>query len=926
MNQSNDVHEKSYHSDFYKLLTSVAIAGSLSSFMPATAFASPEIKTTAEMQQNKVVTGKIKDATGEGIISASVSVKGTTIGTVTDLDGNFKLQTPGKGTLVISYIGYKTVEVPISDKPVNITLQEDTELLDEVVVVGYGTVKRANMTGAVSSVDMRKLDNIPASNLSSVLMGSMPGVNVSEVTGNPLANASIKVRINGSWNAEPPLYVIDGFIRDEAAFNLLDPSEIENISVLKDAQASVYGVRGAGGVILVTTRKGKEGKIKFNYSGSYGFSQGVKMPEMMSAYEQGRMLNDLFDMQAEEDISKLDLKFSETALTKMRGMNHNWLEQGWKNSNNTRHTLNVSGGTEKVRYFVGGSYMWADGNFANMDVNRFNVRSGLDINFTKDILGSFNLSYSQKDTEMPLNQKDAEADRMYGTFSDLVRTPRWIPAYINGLPTANGVDQSSGTHPLAIFDSGSFRRNKDQQTAMGARFDWNIPYIKGMKVSLQGNYSRSSSYGKALSKSYNLYEFEKEETYLLLDTPTGNTRKIVNGDKLEESANFSYSYQLNPSISYNNTFGKHDISAIAVYEQSESGGNRLGGFRNGMIIDKVETTTGFGTDGQTFTSSINTLGRRQSFIGRVNYNYGSKNFIESTARYESSANFAPKYRWGLFPSVAASWRISEEDFFRDAVPFMDNLKLRANYGRLGNDKVTMAQWQESYGAGSNIIFGSDKIHTSLQPTLEGLMILDATWETTDSYNVGIESTWFKFLTVNIDAFYKHTFDILDDSKSEFPQSAGIAGASPKRNYGIQDAWGGELEIGYQQTLTKDWTINAKGSLAYATSKVKRKYQTASIVGTWKDEIGKIRGGETGYQCMGIARTQADVDNYIAYLRQNLTNPNEKATVFGVTEDKFKPGMLMYKDVGSAIYKDANGVWKDGAPDGKISSDGDERII
>ena len=238
---------------------------------PTTAKAADDVAITQAVDQQSTVKGTVVDINGEPVIGASVKVDGGTTGTITDLDGNFSLLVPAGAKLVISFVGYQTQVITVKPgTPLKVVLKEDAELLDEVVVVGYGTVKRANLTGAVSSVKMDDLKDIPATNLSAVLMGTMPGVSVSESTGNPLANASIKIRTSGSWNSEPPLYVIDGFIRDDTYFNMLDPSEIDNISVLKDAAAAVYGVRGAGGVILVTTKKGKEGNAHAAAAGAVG--------------------------------------------------------------------------------------------------------------------------------------------------------------------------------------------------------------------------------------------------------------------------------------------------------------------------------------------------------------------------------------------------------------------------------------------------------------------------------------------------------------------------------------------------------------------------------------------------------------------------------------------------------------------------------
>lgn len=896
---------------------------------PATSMAADEVAITQNVNQQITVKGTVTDVSGEPIIGASVLIEGTTTGTITDIDGNFSLQASPKSTLVVSFIGFQTLKVPANSKSLNLVLKEDAEVLDEVVVVGYGAVKRANLTGAVSSVKMKDLEDMPSTNLASVLMGAMPGVTIGEATGNPLGTPTLKIRTSGSWNNEPVLYVIDGFIRDADAFNALDPSEVDNISVLKDAQAAVYGVRGAGGVVLVSTKKGKAGKTRISYSGSYGFSQGVSMPKMMSAYEQGVAMNDMYKDMGLVGLPTTSNSFSDDELETLKGVDYNWLDEAWKNAQNTRHTLNVSGGSDKIRYFLGGSYMWADGNFSDLNTNKFNVRSGIDIDFTKELKGSFSINYSTRSSKMPLNEKDAEPDRMYGTFSNLVRMPRWYPAYIDGKPVGNGVS-STASHPLEVLRTGSEKTNRSDDIAIGSKLDYDIKWVKGLKVGLSFNYNRTSSTSRQVAKSYNVYNFVGIGPSLYIPTNTIDEAKpytsFTNAEKYESAANFAYSYQLNPSISYSRTFGKHSIDVMGVYEQSRSNvGNSISLSKTGMNIDGWESMDAY----QNYASGsagFNTEERRQSYIGRLNYSYSEKYFVEAAARYEASTNFAPGYRWGFFPSVSLGWRISEEAWFKDNVSFMDNFKLRASYGRMGNDKAQLGQWREFYeNAGYKTVFGDDEAVLGIQPRLEGLVYIISSWEKTDSYNGGIDMRFLDCLNFSIDGYYKHTFDILDDAKSTFPQSSGVSGTTPKLNYGIQNAWGIEMELGYQKQVSKDWGVTAKANWAWNSSKVIRKYQNPGIEGTWRDENGRIRGGETGYHCLGIARTWEDVENYKTYLRSHLSDQSQKVQVSGILEENFAPGMLMYEDIGSASYVDENGVRRDGKPDG-IINDNDLRFI
>lgn len=930
--------------DCRKLLYTTALLSSMLLAGVVPAYSSGEVDAVAELQEVKSISlkSKIVDTKGEPVVGATVVIDGTTTGTVTDFDGNFAIEAPAKSSMTISFIGFESLKLSATEiqSKSTITLGESTKSLDEVLVVGYGQVKRANLAGSVTNLEMKELEDIPAPNLSSALMGTMPGVYVSEATGNPIADATIKVRINGSWNGGDPLYVIDGFVRDASTFNMLDPTEIDNISVLKDASAAIYGVRGSDGVILVTTKRGKAGKTKISYSGSYGVGVGVNMPDVMSAYEQATALNDLYRENLINGSSSVAY-FSDEELDKFKSTDYNWLDMGWKNAQNTRHTLNVSGGSENVKYFISGSYMYADGNFANLNKTRFSFRSGVDVKFTEQFSGNFTMSYSQKSTSSPLNSKDAEPDRMYGTFSDLARMPRWIPAYIDGMAVGNGM-ASTDTHPLEIFNSGSYRNSYNNSTTLSGKLNYDVKKIKGLKASFAIDYSRSNGNGKQLSKPYTVYVFDMQnkldlydidgnktedqptDGHLFSNTVSENGVKVLdNTNQLQESASFSYNYQITPAINYANKFGLHDISAALIYEQSESGGNGLSWVKEGMVINGIEVADGYSSI-KSVSSDIDVLGRRMGFIGRLNYTYADKYMLEATARYEASTNFAKGYRWGMFPSVALSWRLSEEDFFKDNVSFMDVLKVRASYGLLGNDKVnSIDQYRETYGSTTDkYLFGTSS-STVIAPIGEGLVVLNSTWEKTSSYNWGIDTRFFECFTFNIDGFFKHSYDILDEKKSEFPQNSGISSSTPKLNYGIQNAWGAEIEIGFQKRLNKNWELNAKGGFGWADSKVIRKSQNQGILGTWQDEEGRRRGGEVGYLTWkgvnddGLARTWDDVNAYVNYLQSHVAEGGA-INVLGKGVEDLRPGMLMYEDRGTTLLNQT--------PDGVINSDGDNCII
>lgn len=930
-NQKQKLTQSTFHISVYVLLIMMFSLVAI----PHVVYAQDD--ATNAIGFNVTVKGIVRDATGEPIIGASILDTETKTGTVTDINGSFSVKVPFNSKLTISYIGYVTQRVKVTSTNMKVILAEDAKTLDDVVVVGYGTVKKTTNTGSVTSANVKALNDISVPNFGSALMGTMSGVHVDESTGNPVGTTTIQIRTNGSWNATNPLYVIDGFIHDTDgvdAFNRLDASEVESISVLKDAAAAVYGVRGAGGVILITTKRGKAGKTKVSYSSSVGVSVGEEMPQMMSAYQQGVALNDLWQQNItyKGDLPATYKMFTTDELNQMKSLNYNWLNQAWKNAVNTRHTINVSGGTEDVRYFVGGSYLYQNGNFPGLDMNRYGIRMGIDANLTKNLKGSFSLDYTSKSLEQPLNQTDTQPDQMYGTFNALVRNPRYVPSYINGLAVGNSLGGSNSSDPLAIINSGSTRQSKNDNITANANFEYSVPKVTGLKISLSANYGYGGSTSLQLSKPYTLYNFQTiGDTHLISDVrvPITNTSFAwikSNGDHIYQSAGTSYSYQLNPRISYDTKFGKNNISAMLVYEQSESGGNGLSATRQTMIIDNYNVMNAYSTAAETNNSTINTVSRRQSFIGRLNYNYDEKYMIEAAARDEASTNFAPGYRWGLFPSIAGAWRISEENFFKDHVTFMEYMKLRLSYGRLGSDQASTNQWRQSYGVTSGTGYtGGSALNTVLYPNLSGLLLTNSSWEKNDKYNAGLDMKLFKDFTVTVDGFFTHTFDILDMLTSTFPQSSGVSTATPKANFGIGNSWGGELEIGYNKQLSKDWGIRIKGNFAYATSRVIKKVENPGIIGTWQDEMGRIAGGGVGYTCEGIARTQAQVDAYIKQLQANTPGGTGTVAVLGVPSTSFAPGMLMFKDIGSPSYQDASGKWHDGKPDGQITSD-DVRTI
>ncbi|MDR0418888.1 MAG: SusC/RagA family TonB-linked outer membrane protein, partial [Prevotellaceae bacterium] len=344
--------------------------------------------TSVFAQSEITISGNVLDGNGEPVIGASVIVKGTTKGVITDVDGNYTISAAPNATLVYSFVGFNPVEESVENRTkINVAMFEGQEM-DEVVVVGYGTVKRANMLGSVASMTTNDIQDIPTANLSTALEGRLAGVKISQSSGKPGASTSLQIRESSSYgSAENPLFVIDGIIRDQEAFDALDPSEVESISILKDASAAVYGARAAGGVVLVQTKRGKEGKVKVSYNGTAGFTQAINVPEMLSAYEHAKMMNDSYDIRGIRPSSDAYYSDDELAYFKdsLPGGGYDWLDEAWKMAMVTKHSLNMSGGTKSARYFIGGSYHYETGSLEGLDVSKYSLRSSLDLDLFKGL-------------------------------------------------------------------------------------------------------------------------------------------------------------------------------------------------------------------------------------------------------------------------------------------------------------------------------------------------------------------------------------------------------------------------------------------------------------------------------------------------------------------------------------------------------------
>ena len=672
--------------------------------------------TLKDDEKVKKIKGTIKDSAGEPIIGANVILKGdATVGSITDIDGNFDLSVPSNATLQVSYIGYNTQDVPVGNKSfLNITLKEDTETLDEVVVVGYGSQKKVNVIGSIASVDSKALESRAVPDVSNMLTGQMSGVTITQESGNPGQDAgTIRIRGVGSFGATPsPLVLVDGL---PGSLSDLTPADIDNISVLKDASsAAIYGSRAANGVILVTTKKGKEGKARIIYNGSVGMSQATELPELAHSYEYAEFYNKAIGtetytpemIQKYRDGSDPDNYADEMYLDDLLG----------GHALQTKHELSVSGGTEKVQYMVSLGYLRQNGLLDNNYYNRYNARVNLGAELAKNLKLQVRLSGMTSDRHEPSTPGSLDIGGFKGIISNAVRFPGLTPTYLQNGEVGLG-PKLQGT-PVAWVDcASSYREDYDK---FKNNIELSYQPIDGLTLKILGGYN------------YTLSHVRHYRCDMIL-TGDKSTGPSTLSDEMKRTV-----YKTFQAVAdYNKSFGKHNLAALVGYTWEDEGQRTLSGSRNNFPSDDVPFLGAGGADGQTnggggYDWAI------QSVFGRLTYNYDQRYLFETTMRYDGSSRFPTDSKYGFFPSLAAGWRISEEQFWKENenFSFINNLKLKASYGILGNNNIGNYPYQSVYSLGQeqNYVFGGvytqgAAVTTYVDPGLK--------WERTRTTDVGI---------------------------------------------------------------------------------------------------------------------------------------------------------------------------------------------
>lgn len=810
-------------------------------------------KTKAIVQDKKTITGKIVDANGEPIIGANIVEKGTTNGTITDIDGNFTLEVSDKSVLLVSFIGYASREVVVGNqRSINVKLNEDSEVLDEVVVVGYGTQKKEVITAAITTVDASDISVSPSADVAAGLAGRLSGVIINTRSGE-VGNEGTSIFVRGKStygsNTEP-LYVVDGIARTEedGILSRMDPNDIESISVLKDASAAIYGSRAANGVILITTKRGKEGvKPTVDVSYNHSFAQPTRIVKMADAatyaiaHNWANIAKGLEPTYSEEEIRKFadgsdPLNYPNTDW--YRTVQKTWTHQDKAN-------LSLRGGTEKVQYFVSGGFLNQGTPFNNgFTYNKqINVRSNLDAKVNNYIKLGLDLSAKKLDRVLP-RDGSVNGGSMYSHVA--LNLPTILAKYPG---TDFAAPARDGDNPL-VQTSGEAGETKTDRWLFNslANITIDIPWVKGL--SLVGSlaydfYHQKYKQFKNVAYVYN-YDQAADE-YSKVMVPTVSSPSLSVEEKRSESITG------NVRVNYHNTFDEiHTIDAFLGFEENKSKNNMLSGYRGNFPSGMIPELPFGDSNTQTNNGSWSETARI-NYFGRAMYDYDNKYMLQFQFRYDGSQNFPVGNRYGFFPGVSAGWTISREKFMSD-INWLDNLKLRASWGQMGNDAVAAYQYLVLYGLSSGAVFNGAQASGLSQ---KGTPNPNITWEVSNSYDVGVESRFFGGqLNFEFDWFKSHRTNILSRRNASVPSFTGLS--LPDENIGIADNQGIEFMIGHQKAINKDFSYSISGNFTYAKSNVVFSDE-APMAEEYQKSEGHSIGSSLRYKAIGIY-SEADIND------------------------------------------------------------------
>ncbi len=757
-----------------------------------------------EEKKSYITQGKITDENGDGLPGVTIALKGTYTGTITDVNGSFTLEVPdGEQVLAISYMGYVTREVSVSQtKPfIQVALQPNIKSLEEVVVVGYGEQRKVSITGSVVKIESREITQTKAPNIANSLTGRVPGLIINARGGEP-GRESMEILIRGKATTgdASPLFVIDG-VANRGTFERLNPEDIESISILKDASAAIYGAQAANGVILVTTKRGSEGKPTFNYSNSLAFTQPAKRQTLMNAPQYLTWLDEQNRRNSRPQIYQNIIRdYTDGENDSNIWANTDWWSEAMDRwSPQSQHNLSLSGGSTSFKYYISGQHLDQDANFkgSQFGFRQNNIRSNIDVNVTPYLNIGLDLAGRFEDTEGS------------GGVEGLIRgiynmAPFEAPYYDNGLlrntSKGNILPETNGQGGGTVINRQVYN-NKLSATLSLDRLTEGLSLngFAAIDILHQGR--------KVLQKPYDVFFLNSSGEYENLRANTGNIQLFQQSDQ-ELSKTF------HARINYARDFGQHKVGGFIAYEQNQVEGEYTAASRINLITEDLPylftgSQANLTNDGRGWQSA------RVNYFGRFNYAYGDRYLLEFTLRKDGSQNFSASKRFGAFPGVSAGWRISEEGFWNSRL--VSALKLRGSWGRLGNDRVNNFQYLQIYNIGSAAAMGEVPV-PSVGLTPGRTPNPDITWETAQKTNIGIDASLSNgLLNLTVDAFYEQRSDILARRNASVPLYTGIE--LPDENIGKTKNKGIEIAALHRRRIFKDLQYRIGGQFTFAKNEI-----------------------------------------------------------------------------------------------------------
>lgn len=839
------------------------------------------MSSAAAQAQGIMVKGKVVDQHNEPVIGATVGVDKGKAKTVTDIDGNFTLQVPANAQIVVNYIGMKPATQSVGGRrELNFVLQDDVNQLQDVVVVGYGTQKRGSITGSVAAVKGDEMVRTKNENPQNMLTGRVAGVRVWQKSSEPGSyNNNFDVRGMGT-----PLVIIDGVPRDMSDFQRMNADDIQDISVLKDASASIYGLRSANGVVLVTTKKGQAGQTKFSYNGSYTIQSPKSMPKLLDAYKTMTLYNER-NLNNVNGGSKI---YTDEMFDEFR--NGTRRETDWNNlifaktSPQTNHNITVSGGNDKTQYFVSFGALYQEGFFKSGDLNyhKYNITS----NLTTEVYRGLKLSLN-------INAMTDKQNNPYCTSTDIIRN-YWrqgvlFPAYADEAGTMlnyDGLDLEENTVAKMTADISGYRRYKQSQVLTSGIVEYDFGtltnVLKGLKAKVMFSYDYHLNNNTIYRKQYYQYAYDPAtQTYkqkLYASSAPSNLRR-----EHYDTQQFLSQY----TLSYNRDFGPHSIAAVVGMETQRRTGDNFYAMRN-LAFSSPYLFNGV-EEGQVANSATGGIysANYNAFIGRLNYSFAQRYLVEGQFRYDGSSKFAKGHRWGFFPSVSLGWVVSEEPWFKkiEFLKGVDQLKLRASYGEMGDDSGANYDWVAGYTYPSTsgnsekgyynqyapgFIFGSQFVYAATPMAIPNELI---SWYKAKTFNVGVDfDTNNKLFGFSLDYFSRKMTGLYEYRTSVFPT---VIGAKPPReNANSSRNFGMELELRHHNRIGRNFVYNVKGIVTITRQKYLTAIQNgpyANAYDQWRNDNlnNRYQGVQFGYEGNGRYQNWDEIWNETLYHEKDL---------------------------------------------------------